>query len=123
MNTIKNKQYVNKIKSAERLLCRTWPLPCKSGKTSGCNLLPCFARARPGFCKSYYALATLIGQLVLPDFARSLSADAFINRNIFVSNQKQKSVMARRKTGPGSLACGRKVFSGLIFGYFPSKGK
>jgi len=31
-----------KIKPVEMLLCRTWPLPCKSGKTGAAFILPCF---------------------------------------------------------------------------------
>jgi hypothetical protein len=30
-----------------RLLCRTWPLPCKSGRTSGCKQLPHCVRTMP----------------------------------------------------------------------------
>jgi hypothetical protein len=38
---------VTKKASAERLLCRTMPLPRKSDRTTGCNYLPRFAHARP----------------------------------------------------------------------------
>ncbi|MCQ6958834.1 hypothetical protein [Mucilaginibacter aquariorum] len=36
-----------KIKSAKRLLCRTEPLPCKPGRTTGWNLLPYCVRSLP----------------------------------------------------------------------------
>jgi hypothetical protein len=36
-----------KSSQQEMLLCRTGPLPCKSGKTSGCKILPAVAPTRP----------------------------------------------------------------------------
>ncbi len=57
------------------LLCRTWPLPRKSGKTTGCNL---FAGLTCSFttlhAKSCDALPALLATIVLPDFARSFPA-------------------------------------------------
>jgi hypothetical protein len=46
IRSIKNKQQVNNQVSQNASLPHG-PLPCKAGKTTGCNNLPCFARSCP----------------------------------------------------------------------------
>jgi hypothetical protein len=55
---------VTKVLSAERLLCRTWPLRRKAGRTTGWNLLPyCRSRLAPASAKvpmpCHHAQATM----------------------------------------------------------------
>jgi len=64
-----------KIKSAEMLLCRTWPLPCKSGKTTGRKILPCYRSRRPALQQKVTMPLPTHYPPVLPDFIRSCSAD------------------------------------------------
>jgi hypothetical protein len=63
-----------KIKSAEMFLCRTWPLQNKTDRTTGCNY---FARSPyHRFCKNLLCpIPTHKATIVLPAFARNLSAD------------------------------------------------
>ncbi|MCQ6959391.1 hypothetical protein NPE20_15550 [Mucilaginibacter sp. JC4] len=65
-----------KIKSAKRLLCRTMPLPCKPGKTTGWNLLPhCVRSLALASAKFPMPLQPHKTTIVLPAFARSCFAD------------------------------------------------
>jgi hypothetical protein len=64
-----------KIKSAERLLHRTWPLPCKSGKTAAAIFCPAVARTQSLLLQKLLCLAAAQASIILPDFVRSLSAD------------------------------------------------
>jgi hypothetical protein len=74
-----------------------------------------------------YAPATALPTIVLPDFARSFSADGILLRLIRHVNIKTTAHKSGQrpagKRGPGSFACGWKDFSGLMFGYFASKVK
>jgi len=67
---------VTKKASAERLLCRTGPLLCKSDRTTDCNY---FALLRSlvsrASAKTCYVPTAAQATIVLSDFARSLSAD------------------------------------------------
>jgi hypothetical protein len=64
------------------LLCRTWPLPCKSGKTTGYVLLPgCRSRNATTSAKSLMPFATTPGhQFYL------LSPEAFLLRILVQEN-------------------------------------
>jgi hypothetical protein len=63
------------------LLCRTVPLPCKSGKTAGCNLFaPLLSRLALASAKSCEALPAHKATIVLPDFTRSRSAEKKIEK-------------------------------------------
>jgi hypothetical protein len=85
----------------------------QSGKTTGCNLLPCYrSRIATTSAKVAMPFPEHKATIVLPDFARSLSADAFRIQQTYC---KKKRAKACRKRGPGSLACGWKDFSGLIY--------
>jgi hypothetical protein len=94
------------------------PLPCKSGKTTGCNLLPRYrshiATTSAKVAMPFPAHKAII---VLPDFVRSLSADVSLLTNIL----QIKSAKACRKTRARVFARGGKDFSGLMFGYFASR--
>ena len=65
--------------------------------------------------------------IVLPDFARSCSADGngrLIKVIILIVGQNEKRVVGlTEKRAKVFCLCGWKLFSVLIFGYFPSKGK
>jgi hypothetical protein len=52
------------------------PLPCKTGRISGCNILPYFVHTFPSLsAKNYYALPNTQGRLILPVFIQSCAAD------------------------------------------------
>ncbi len=64
------------------LLCRTGPLPCKSVKTTGCKMLPPLRLPAGRQVRTRSMLRQLLlcpsdaqASIVLPDFARSCSAD------------------------------------------------
>ena len=65
-----------KCLSAERLLCRTGPLPCKPGKTRHAKVPRlCCAALYLRFSETCYPPAAALPRIVLPGFARSWSAD------------------------------------------------
>jgi hypothetical protein len=67
---------VTKKASAERLLCRTRPLPCKSRQNHGLQLFCPTSFTQPlASAKTCYAPAAALSHHVLPAFIRSLSAD------------------------------------------------
>jgi hypothetical protein len=70
-----------KIKSAKRLLCRTWPLPRKPGRPRAGIFCPTAFTLGHRFSKTSYALATLKATIVLPAFGRSCFADGEKKRN------------------------------------------
>jgi len=59
------------------LLCRTGPLRCKPGKTSGWNLFAprCAPLKASASAKISYALPGARGLPIFPGFARNCSAD------------------------------------------------
>jgi len=69
-------------------------------------------------------LPTLRPIIVLSDFARSSSAEKknYVNAEIFMLLNQMRA-KACQKSGPGVWPTAGKLFSDLIFGYFPSKGK
>jgi len=55
---------------------RSWPLPCKTGRTTGCLILPLLCSLKPLVSgKIANALPAAPPIIVLPAFARSCSAD------------------------------------------------
>jgi len=71
-----------KQKSSQQIgfFAALWPLPCKSGKTTGCNLLPLFSH--PALASTKFTMPLPAHRpAVLPYFARSLSADVFIRKH------------------------------------------
>ncbi|MGZ3767728.1 MAG: hypothetical protein ACXVA2_23895 [Mucilaginibacter sp.] len=94
---------MNKGLSAEMLLCRTVPLPRKSAKTAGCKILPHYSfPLAPASASIAMPLPKLEATIVLPDFARSCSADGKHHMcNHLKLNSEQKRVKARQKSGPG----------------------
>ncbi|MFC0515207.1 hypothetical protein ACFFGT_13395 [Mucilaginibacter angelicae] len=65
-----------------------WPLPCKAGRTTGCNYFALTAPA-PTSAKTCYAPAAALATIVLPTFTRSLPADGFGKRYMMVRVKKQ----------------------------------
>jgi hypothetical protein len=64
------------------LLCRTWPFPCKSGKTWAAAFLRRFrSHMSLASVKSRYALPPHKATIVLPAFARSCSTDGGASPN------------------------------------------
>jgi len=70
-----------KIKSANRLLCRTGPLPCKSGKT-GAGIYCGQAAQRPVRCKNPYALPR-----ACPPLFYLISPEAYLLTGCSVANK------------------------------------
>ena len=70
---------------------RSWPLPCKSARTTGCNYLPRFAPSIPVFCKTCYALAAAQATHILPAFVRSCSADGGKNNKLCYCEEERRS--------------------------------
>jgi hypothetical protein len=85
-------QKKQKGKSLEMLLCRTKPLPCKSGKTCAGKVCGHSAHTGPCAAKIFYALPLRKATLVLPDFARSCSTDG--------KKRKEKAWASDNKGGP-----------------------
>jgi hypothetical protein len=63
-----------KIKSAERLLCRTGLCPANQAKPGATKIAPLLVSPAS---QMLYAPAAAQPTIVLPDFTRSLSADEF----------------------------------------------
>ncbi|WP_460693219.1 hypothetical protein [Mucilaginibacter puniceus] len=111
-----------KIKSAERLLCRTG-LSLQIRQNRGPQKLPQGARSHASanvVCPQPHRPTS-----VFPDFARSLSADGDCLIRAFTSNKNEIKSGQRPAGKPGQcvLPCGWKDFSGLIFCYFFIKEK
>jgi hypothetical protein len=104
-----------------------WPYALQIRQNRGCNKLPSTAfRARPTLLQ-IIAMPCLCA-LGPPLFCR-ISAEAvlltvlFIATPIFLSYAKSKAGKGTSEKRAGSMACGRKLFSDLMFGYFASKVK
>jgi hypothetical protein len=67
-------QKVTKNQFSRKASLRSMPLPCKSGKTAGCNTFAPFHKS-PLQQKFANALSDTQPTIVLPDFIRSCSAD------------------------------------------------
>jgi len=70
-----------------------------------------------------YAPAAAPPTIVLPDFARSFSADGLIRAFIYKKTKTKAGKGLPQNAGLGVLPRGRKDFCGLMFGYFASKVK
>jgi hypothetical protein len=78
-------------------------LPCKSGKTTSCIFPPHFDSRTPNAsAKICYALSTLKATIVLPDFARSCSADKENEKSIASKmnlNKKMSIGLTEKRAG------------------------
>jgi hypothetical protein len=69
-NALKNKHHVSKSRQRRCFLCHTWPLPCKSGKTTGTHLDARLTHPQSPLLHQAECPFLQQGHYVLPDFTR-----------------------------------------------------
>ncbi|MDB5030204.1 hypothetical protein [Mucilaginibacter sp.] len=108
---------VTKNQVSKEASLRTGPLPCKSGKTTGCIILLSRKGHSPGkktLCPSPHSWPA-----VLPAFSRSLFADTLLNKpKMCVSKKNEKRVKACQHTRPGVWPVKWQRLADLIFWFF-----
>ncbi len=113
-----------KIKSAERLLCRTGAFPANQGKAGAAKIAPrLFGHPLRKCCMPRSRTALHRFSLISPE-AYLLTNFTTINKLVNINPTANKSGQRPAgKPGQGVWPRGRKVFSGLIFWLLFHQGK